>query len=194
MNLASVLIEKGVVSAETLADYDLTSPRLWSRLVEDDCLSDDEILDALAVSYEVTVASAHRTPARLRRWVEAAIGRGVRVFIAGAGGAAALPGVVAAETAWPVIGVPIPSVLSGLDSLLSMAQMPKGVPVATVAIGKPGAANAGILAAQILAVGDPELARRLVDHREQMGREVEARARAVEAAVRSSRGATGSST
>lgn len=149
------------------------------------------ILDALGVPYEATVASAHRTPERLRRWVADAIERGARVFIAGAGGAAALPGVVAAETTWPVIGVPIPSVLDGLDSLLSMVQMPKGVPVATVAIGKPGAANAGILAAQILAVADPALARRLVDHRAEMAREVEARARKVEEATRRGVGGAG---
>jgi 5-(carboxyamino)imidazole ribonucleotide mutase len=106
--------------------------------------------------------------------------RGVRVFPAPAG--AALPGFVASETTRPVIGVPIPSVLNGLDSLLSMVQMPKGLPVATLAIGKTGAANAGILAAQILALGDPELARRLDEHRAEMVREVEARARRVEEA------------
>ncbi len=140
------------------------------------------MLDALKVPYEVTVASAHRTPERARRWVHDAMARGVCVFIAGAGGAAALPGFVASETTRPVIGVPIPSVLNGLDSLLSMVQMPKGVPVATLAIGKTGAANAGILAAQILALGDPELARRLDEHRAEMAREVEARARRVEEA------------
>lgn len=143
-----------------------------------------KILDTLGVAYEVTVASAHRSPERLRRWVHEAVARGVRVFIAGAGGAAALPGAVAAEAAWPVIGVPIPSALNGLDSLLSMAQMPKGVPVATVAIGKPGAANAGILAAEILAIGDGEVARRLADYRTEMAREVELRARKVEKATR----------
>jgi len=140
------------------------------------------MLDALKVAYEMTVASAHRGPERTRRWVHEAADRGVRVFIAGAGGAAALPGFVASETTLPVIGVPIPSVLSGLDSLLSMVQMPKGLPVATVAIGKAGAANAGILAAQILALADPELARRLAEHRAEMAREVEARARKVEEA------------
>lgn len=143
-----------------------------------------KVLDTLGVAYEVTVASAHRSPERLRRWVHGAVARGVRVFIAGASGAAALPGVVAAETAWPVVGVPIPSVLSGLDSLLSMVQMPKGVPVATVAIGKPGAANAGILAAEILAVADGGIARRLADYRAEMAREVELRARKVEQAMR----------
>ncbi len=142
------------------------------------------MLDALGVPYEVTVASAHRTPERTRRWVHDATARGVRVFIAGAGGAAALPGFVASETALPVIGVPIPSVLNGLDSLLSMVQMPRGLPVATLAIGKPGAANAGILAAQILAVGDPEVARRVTEYRAAMARDVEARARKVEEALR----------
>lgn len=140
------------------------------------------MLDALGVPYEITVASAHRTPERTRRWVHAATGRGVRVFIAGAGGAAALPGFVASETTLPVLGVPIPSMLNGLDSLLSMVQMPKGLPVATLAIGKPGAANAGILAAQILALDDSDLARRLLDHRAEMARDVEARARKVEEA------------
>lgn len=126
------------------------------------------ILDALGVPYEATVASAHRTPERLRRWVADAIERGARVFIAGAGGAAALPGVVAAETTWPVIGVPIPSVLDGLDSLLSMVQMPKGVPVATVAIGPSGAANAGLLAVAILGGSRPELRAKLVVYREEL--------------------------
>jgi phosphoribosylaminoimidazole carboxylase PurE protein len=142
------------------------------------------VLDALAVTYEVTVASAHRTPERTRRWIHDAIGRGVRVFIAGAGGAAALPGFVASETTLPVIGVPIPSALNGLDSLLSMVQMPKGMPVATMAIGKPGAANAGLLAAQVLAVGDADVERRVREHRAAMAREVEARARTVEEAMR----------
>lgn len=142
------------------------------------------VLDALAVTYEVTVASAHRTPERTRRWIHDAIGRGVRVFIAGAGGAAALPGFVASETTLPVIGVPIPSALNGLDSLLSMVQMPKGMPVATMAIGKPGAANAGLLAAQVLAVGDADVERRVREHRAAMAREVEARARKVEEAMR----------
>jgi phosphoribosylaminoimidazole carboxylase PurE protein len=142
------------------------------------------MLDTLGVAYEATVASAHRTPERTRLWVRDAEKRGVRVFIAGAGGAAALPGFVASETVLPVLGVPIPSVLNGLDSLLSMVQMPKGLPVATLAIGKPGAANAGILAAQILAIGDPDLARRLAEHRATMAREVEARARKVEDALR----------
>ena len=138
------------------------------------------MLETLGVPYELTVASAHRAPERTRRWVHEAVARGVRVFIAGAGGAAALPGFVASETTLPVIGVPIPSVLNGLDSLLSMVQMPRGLPVATVAIGKPGAANAGILAAQMLALSDPDLARRLTEHRAEMAREVETRAQRVD--------------
>jgi len=139
-----------------------------------------KVLDALSVSYELTVASAHRTPERARRWVHEAAARGVRVFVAGAGGAAALPGFVASETTLPVIGVPIPSVLGGLDSLLSIVQMPNGIPVAAMAIGKPGAANAGILAAQVLAVGDASLAERLIAYRAEMARGVEIRARKVE--------------
>ncbi len=162
----------------------MTAPRVGIVMGSDSDLEilqeSAKILDALRIPYEVTVASAHRTPERTRRWVREAEVRGVRVFIAGAGGAAALPGFVASETTLPVIGVPIPSVLNGLDSLLSMVQMPKGLPVATLAIGKPGAANAGILAAQILAVGDPEVARRVAEHRAEMAREVEARARKVE--------------
>src|SRR5438876_10867028 len=117
--------------------------------------------DALAdfgLRSEMTVASAHRSPARVLQLVAAAPVRGVKVFIVGAGAAAHLAGVVAAHTTLPVIGVPIDSsALKGLDALLSTVQMPPGVPVATVSIGKPGATNAGILAAQILAVGDPQV-------------------------------------
>jgi phosphoribosylaminoimidazole carboxylase PurE protein len=118
------------------------------------------ILDELGVPSELKVVSAHRTPDRLFEYAERASGRGLRVLIAGAGGAAHLPGMLAAKTILPVIGVPIPlEPLHGLDSLLSIVQMPKGIPVATVAIGN--ATNAGLLAAQILAVGDTELADRL---------------------------------
>ena len=110
------------------------------------------------LTWEMTVASAHRSPARVMRLVEEAPGRGVKVFIVGAGAAAHLAGVVAAHTTLPVIGVPIDSsALKGLDALLSTVQMPPGVPVATVAIGKPGATNAGVLAAQMIALGRPEL-------------------------------------
>ncbi|MFL5674856.1 MAG: 5-(carboxyamino)imidazole ribonucleotide mutase [Chloroflexota bacterium] len=118
------------------------------------------ILDELGVASELKVVSAHRTPDRLFRYAEEAPGRGIKVIIAGAGGAAHLPGMVAAKTALPVIGVPIPTKhLGGLDSLLSIVQMPRGVPVATVAIGN--ATNAGLLAAAILALSDPALAARL---------------------------------
>jgi 5-(carboxyamino)imidazole ribonucleotide mutase len=118
------------------------------------------ILDTLGVASEFFIVSAHRTPDRLFAYAETAAGRGVRVIVAGAGGAAHLPGMLAAKTWLPVIGVPVKSrALNGLDSLLSIVQMPRGVPVATVAID--GAANAGLLACRILALGDPALAERL---------------------------------
>jgi 5-(carboxyamino)imidazole ribonucleotide mutase len=118
------------------------------------------VLSELEVEAELTVVSAHRTPDRLFRYAEAAAGRGIRVIIAGAGGAAHLPGMLAAKTLVPVIGVPIPTEhLGGLDSLLSIVQMPKGIPVATVAIGN--AQNAGLLAAEILALSDDALRERL---------------------------------
>jgi 5-(carboxyamino)imidazole ribonucleotide mutase len=118
------------------------------------------ILDELGVPSELKVVSAHRTPDRLFRYAEEAAGRGIRVVIAGAGGAAHLPGMLAAKTVLPVIGVPIPTEhLGGLDSLLSIVQMPRGVPVATVGIGN--ATNAGLLAASILAISDEGLAARL---------------------------------
>ncbi|MEO0362072.1 MAG: 5-(carboxyamino)imidazole ribonucleotide mutase [Pseudomonadota bacterium] len=120
------------------------------------------ILDALDVPYEARIVSAHRTPDRMFAYAEAAAGRGLRVVIAGAGGAAHLPGMVASKTRLPVLGVPVVSkALSGQDSLLSIVQMPKGVPVGTLAIGAPGAANAGLLAAAILATTDDALAARL---------------------------------
>jgi len=120
------------------------------------------ILDELAVPYEASVVSAHRTPARLYDYARGAEGRGLRVVIAGAGGAAHLPGMAAAMTALPVLGVPVEShALKGMDSLLSIAQMPAGVPVGTLAIGRAGAVNAALLAAAILALSDPLLAARL---------------------------------
>jgi 5-(carboxyamino)imidazole ribonucleotide mutase len=123
------------------------------------------ILDELGVPNELRVVSAHRTPDHLFRYAEAAAGRGIRVIIAGAGGAAHLPGMLAAKTTLPVIGVPIPTQhLGGMDSLLSIVQMPRGVPVATVAIGN--ATNAALLAVEILALGDEALRRRFVDWRE----------------------------
>jgi phosphoribosylamine--glycine ligase len=133
-----------------------------------------EVLTEFGVSWEMTVASAHRSPARVTRLVAGAPGAGVRVFIVGAGAAAHLAGVVAAHTTLPVIGVPIDSsALKGLDALLSTVQMPPGVPVATVSIGKPGATNAGVLAAQILALGDPVLAARLERYKTQLAEKVE---------------------
>ncbi|WP_019155528.1 5-(carboxyamino)imidazole ribonucleotide mutase [Robertmurraya massiliosenegalensis] len=121
-----------------------------------------EVLDKLEISYEKKVVSAHRTPDFMFQYAEEARERGFRVIIAGAGGAAHLPGMVAAKTILPVIGVPIQSkALNGLDSLLSIVQMPGGVPVATVAIGKAGATNAGLLAGQILGTTDPVLAEKL---------------------------------
>lgn len=133
-----------------------------------------DLLGELGVPCEMTVASAHRSPARVRRLVEEAPGRGVRVFIVGAGAAAHLAGVVAAHTTSPVIGVPIDSsALKGLDALLSTVQMPPGVPVATVSIGKPGATNAAVLAAQILAVRDEALAERVRAYRQKLAEGVE---------------------
>ena len=121
-----------------------------------------EILDRLEVPYEKKVVSAHRTPDLMFEFAETARVRGIKVIIAGAGGAAHLPGMVAAKTTLPVIGVPVQSkALNGLDSLLSIVQMPAGVPVATVAIGKAGATNAGLLAAQIIAINDSKLQERL---------------------------------
>ena len=117
-----------------------------------------EVLDELGVAYEAKVVSAHRTPDEMFAYADAAEGRGLLVIIAGAGGAAHLPGMVAAKTLLPVLGVPIPATqLVGVDALLSIAQMPKGVPVGTLAIGKPGAANAGLLAAMIVAAKHPEV-------------------------------------
>ena len=121
-----------------------------------------ETLDALGVPHECKVVSAHRTPQRLYDYATSAVSRGLKVIIAGAGGAAHLPGMCASMTRLPVLGVPVESkALKGMDSLLSIVQMPGGIPVATLAIGKPGAINAGLLAAAILATHDPALAARL---------------------------------
>ena len=134
-------------------------------------------LDGFGIAYEMDIASAHRSPARTSEFAKNAAGRGIKVIIAGAGGAAHLAGVIAAETTLPVIGVPIPSVLNGLDSLLSIVQMPAGIPVATVAIGKAGATNAGILAAQIIATGNPAIAEKLRGHKEKLAKGVEEKSR-----------------
>lgn len=121
-----------------------------------------EILDALSVPYEARIVSAHRTPDRLWDYGRTAVSRGLEVIIAGAGGAAHLPGMMASKTRVPVIGVPVQTkALSGVDSLYSIVQMPRGYPVATMAIGAAGAANAGLMAAGILALHDPDLAARL---------------------------------
>jgi len=137
-----------------------------------------KVLDQIQIPHELVVASAHRTPEKTRRYVQEAGARGIRVLIAGAGGAAALPGFLASLTNLPVIGVPIASSpLGGLDALLSMAQMPKGVPVATVAIGSWGAANAAILAAEILALSDEGIRKRLEAFKEALVSEVEERSR-----------------
>jgi 5-(carboxyamino)imidazole ribonucleotide mutase len=117
-----------------------------------------DTLDKLGIEYEVRAVSAHRTPDALFEYVSGAPGRGVKVIIAGAGGAAHLPGVAAAKTLLPVLGVPMESTLLGLDSLLSIVQMPGGVPVGTLGIGKAGAVNAALLAARILALSDPDVA------------------------------------
>jgi phosphoribosylaminoimidazole carboxylase PurE protein len=147
-----------------------------------------KVLDDIGIAHEVVVASAHRAPEQTRRYATRAERRGIRVLIAGAGGAAALPGFLASLSPLPIIGVPINSTpLSGLDSLLSMVQMPKGVPVATMAVGKWGAANAGILAAQILALGDAGVRKRLAAFRKTMAAEVAQRSRRVAAELRRKR-------
>jgi len=133
-----------------------------------------DVLHDLGISVEMTVASAHRSPERVMRLLNEAATRGVNVFIVGAGAAAHLAGVVAAHVTKPVIGVPIDSsALNGMDALLSTVQMPPGVPVATVSIGKAGATNAGVLAAQILALGNPAVAERLLQYKKGLADKVE---------------------
>ncbi|MBO2945689.1 5-(carboxyamino)imidazole ribonucleotide mutase [Paenibacillus sp. F411] len=132
-----------------------------------------EVLEELGIPYEKKVVSAHRTPDLMFKYAEEAEGRGIRVIIAGAGGAAHLPGMVAAKTVLPVIGVPVQSkALNGLDSLLSIVQMPGGVPVATVAIGRAGAVNAGLLAAQILGTADEAIRAKVQERRDRTRDEV----------------------
>ena len=133
-----------------------------------------EALEEFGIGYEMDVTSAHRSPERTADFARKAAARGIRVIIAGAGGAAHLAGVIAAHTTLPVIGVPIPSTpLNGMDSLLATVQMPAGIPVATVAIGKPGATNAGILAAQMIGIADEGVAKKLEAHKEKLARGVE---------------------
>ena len=137
-----------------------------------------KVLDEFGIAYEIDVTSAHRSPDRTAEFARKAAAQGIRVIIAGAGGAAHLAGVIAAHTTLPVIGVPIPSTsLNGMDSLLSTVQMPAGIPVATVAIGKPGATNAGILAAQMIALADASIAKKLDGHKEKLARGVEEKSR-----------------
>ncbi|WP_446745203.1 5-(carboxyamino)imidazole ribonucleotide mutase [Silvibacterium acidisoli] len=142
------------------SDYEVLAPAI-------------EILKEFGIPHEARVVSAHRTPDWLFEYAEKAEERGLRVIIAGAGGAAHLPGMLAAKTLVPVLGVPVPAtMLNGIDSLLSIVQMPKGVPVGTLAIGKPGAANAALFAAEILATTDPDLRNRLRAWREDRSKEV----------------------
>ena len=140
-------------------------------------------LEEFGIAYEMDIASAHRSPARTSDFARNAVQRGIKVIIAGAGGAAHLAGVIAAETTLPVIGVPIPSTsLQGLDSLLAIVQMPAGIPVATVAIGKAGATNAGILAAQMLALGDDDIAQKLLEHKRKLANSVEEKSKKLQKA------------
>ena len=140
----------------------------WSTMKES-----ASILSELEIAYQAKIISAHRTPDRLWHFGETAGQQGVKVVIAGAGGAAHLPGMLASKTHLPVIGVPVETkTLSGIDSLYSILQMPKGYPVATMAIGVTGAANAGLMAASILAVSDPDLAKRLTNWREKLSRSI----------------------
>ena len=137
-----------------------------------------KVLKEFGIPYEITISSAHRSPKRTSEYARTASDRGIKVIIAGAGNAAHLAGFIAAETTLPVIGVPIDSSsLKGLDALLSTVQMPGGVPVAGMAIGKAGAKNAGIFAVQILAAHDKELAKRLKGYKERLAREVEEKAK-----------------
>jgi 5-(carboxyamino)imidazole ribonucleotide mutase len=141
-------------------------------------------LDDFGIAYEIDVTSAHRSPDRTAEYAKNAAERGIRVIIAGAGGAAHLAGVIAAHTTLPVIGVPIAATsLNGMDSLLATVQMPAGIPVATVAIGKPGATNAGILAAQILALSDAGVAKKMAGHKEKLAKGVDEKSKKLKASL-----------
>jgi len=156
------MAKKPLVSIVMGSDSDLEVMREAARALDD-----------FGIPYEMDITSAHRAPARTSEFARQAAGRGLKVIIAGAGGAAHLAGVIAAETTLPVIGVPMPSSsLQGLDALLATVQMTAGIPVATLAVGKAGATNAGILAAQILALSDPALAKKIVAHKEKLARSV----------------------
>jgi phosphoribosylaminoimidazole carboxylase PurE protein len=161
------IMSKPQVSIVMGSDSDLDIMREAAKALED-----------FGIAYEIDVTSAHRSPERTADFARKAAGRGIRVIIAGAGGAAHLAGVIAAHTTLPVIGVPIPSTpLNGMDSLLATVQMPAGIPVATVAIGKAGATNAGILAAQILGLSSESLARKLEALKETLANSVEEKSR-----------------
>ncbi len=141
-------------------------------------------LDDFGIAYEIDVTSAHRSPDRTAEYARNAAERGIKVIIAGAGGAAHLAGVIAAHTTLPVIGVPIPATsLNGMDSLLATVQMPAGIPVATVAIGKPGATNAGILAAQMIALADAGVAKKMAGHKEKLAKGVEEKSKKLKASL-----------
>ena len=161
------MAEKPLVSIVMGSDSDLEVMRETGRALEE-----------FGIAYEMDVTSAHRAPRNTAEFARSAAGRGVKIIIAGAGGAAHLAGVCAAESTLPVIGVPIPSSsLQGLDALLATVQMPAGIPVATVAIGKAGAYNAGVLAAQMLALSDPGLAKKIAGHKEMLAKSVEEKSR-----------------
>jgi 5-(carboxyamino)imidazole ribonucleotide mutase len=164
---------KPIVSIVMGSDSDLEIMREASKTLEE-----------FGIPYELDITSAHRSPARTSEFARNAAVRGIKVIIAGAGGAAHLAGVIAAETTLPVIGVPIPSSsLQGLDSLLAIVQMPAGIPVATLAIGKAGAGNAGILAAQMLALSDESLAAKLVAYKQKLARGVEEKSKKLQKAL-----------
>jgi phosphoribosylaminoimidazole carboxylase PurE protein len=165
------MMSKPLVSIVMGSDSDLEIMREASKA-----------LDEFGIAYEIDVTSAHRSPERTADFARKAAERGLLVIIAGAGGAAHLAGVIAAHTTLPVIGVPIPSTpLNGMDSLLATVQMPAGIPVATVAIGRPGATNAGILAAQMIALTDDSLAKKLHTHKEKLARGVEEKSKKLKA-------------
>jgi len=160
-------MSKPLVSIVMGSDSDLDIMREAAKALAD-----------FGITYEIDVTSAHRSPDRTADYARKAAGRGIRVIIAGAGGAAHLAGVIAAHTTLPVIGVPIPSTaLNGMDSLLATVQMPAGIPVATVAIGKPGATNAGVLAAQMLGLSSAGIAKKLEAHKEKLANGVEEKSR-----------------
>jgi phosphoribosylamine--glycine ligase len=143
-----------------------------------------DVLKDFGVAFEITVASAHRSPQRAAVWASTAPERGIKVIIAGAGHAAHLAGAMAAHTSLPIIGVPIDSsCLQGMDALLATVQMPPGIPVATMAIGKPGARNAGILAVQILALADAGLSKKLAEYKQDMAAKVEQKAQKLENSI-----------